>query len=114
MVLAKFSNSEMAELRLMTRDQFIAHWGLRATDCRAFVRDLDVLLYSLPFRRLPENSRRRIGSRLNPKTLEIMTRMTRDGYAYREIAEHLNSIGLTARRGGKFTPQSVRQYTVNM
>ncbi|KKL18574.1 hypothetical protein LCGC14_2474130, partial [marine sediment metagenome] len=35
----------------MTRDQFIARWGLQTMDARAFTRDLDALLYTLPLQR---------------------------------------------------------------
>ncbi len=78
------------------------------------MRDLDELLSSLPLRRPAEKPRSRPGSKLNPKALKIIGQMVRDAHAYREIADHLNAIGLTSSRGGKFSPQTVRQYSLHI
>jgi hypothetical protein len=98
----------------MTRDQFIARWASAYMDRGPFVRDLDTLLYSLPLHRPPEKPRKRPGSKLDPKALKIIGDMIRDAHSYREIAEHLNAIGLRSSRGGKFSPQTVRQYSLHI
>ncbi len=92
----------------MTRDQFIARWGLQTMDARAFTRDLDNLLYTLPLqRKVPPVIENELA------VIRTIYQGVDDGLNSEQIARRLNAKGLVAKRGGGFTGTQVFQYRRN-
>ena len=90
------------------RDQFIARWGLQTNDTRAFTRDLDALLFTLPLqRKVPPIIENELA------VIRTIFEGVDDGFNSEQIARQLNAKGLVAKRGGEFSGTQVSQYRRN-